>query len=166
MRRVVDADHEPVRRARPQLRQLEGEWRVAALMLAQLPAIEPRGGAPVGSAEHQEDALPPPCVGDGHRARVPTDVRAVRDTGERGAPGERHQDLTSRREGALGPSRALPLVAKVERKLPAAVEVDPLGALEIGARVLGEGNGIGVGGAEEQRGHPRRHAEAVAHEHG
>src|SRR6266850_3141383 len=35
---------------------------------------------------------------------------------------------------------ALAVVARVERELPTAVEIEPLGALEIGARVFGKWN--------------------------
>ncbi len=47
------------------------------------------------------------------------------------------------RQCATGPAGALSGVGTVEGELPAAVQVQPLRALEVGTRVLGEGLHIG-----------------------
>jgi len=51
---VVDADDELLARAEPRVLQLERKRSVAALVVAQLLAIEPRGGAPVRRAETRQ----------------------------------------------------------------------------------------------------------------
>src|ERR1051326_4990226 len=111
-------------------------------MLAELLAIEPGGRAPIGRTEHEEDAASPPRVRHGDRALVPSDVRAVRHAREGGAPGEGDENLMTRRDAVVRPAGIDTGVPAVERESPAAVQVEPLGALEIGARMLGERDGV------------------------
>ena len=158
MRPVVHSHDETPRLTGAKRRcQLEGEGRVAALMLTELLAVEPRGRAPIGRAEHEEDAAAAaqPCVGDRDRARVPADVGAVGNSGERRAPGEGDEDFMSDRKTRGRPLCAHALVARIERKLPMAVEVQPVGALEVWARMLRERHALArtLGGelAAEQR---------------
>src|SRR2546430_13100989 len=111
MRPVVDPHHEPVRLARPCVPQLEGNRRIAALMLADLPSVEPGGGTPIRGAEHDEHPAAAPRGRNGERASVPADVTAVGNAGKRRTPGERHENLSACRAGkALRPSGALALV--------------------------------------------------------
>ncbi len=81
------------------------------------------------------------------RGRDPLEF--VHFTRQRRAPGKRHQDLVSGRDPATRPALAFPAVRGVERELPVAVEIEPLRALKIGARMLGKWNAIG--GANEER---------------
>src|SRR5688572_11797682 len=57
--------------------ELEGERRVAALVVTELHAIEPGGRPPVRCADDQEHPLAAPRRGNLDRSLVPTDVRAV-----------------------------------------------------------------------------------------
>jgi hypothetical protein len=150
---VVHAHGQPLLRAGTgQLRQLELERRVAAPVFAQLGAVEPDGGVPVGGAHDQEHALSLPGRRDLDRARVPGDGRLVAHPRQRGSPGEGDRD----REGEarlrlLVPRLGQTLVGLVEAELPLTVQVDPPRALEIGARVLRQGDvRLRAGRAREQ----------------
>src|SRR6266576_2085220 len=101
--------------------------RAAALVLAQFLAVEPRGGAPVRCTEHEKHPSPAPGLRNGDIAGIRSDVSAIGNAGERRAPGERHHDL------------AFAAVLLPEPELPAAVQIEPFGALEVGARMFGEG---------------------------
>src|SRR5206468_5317362 len=154
VRRVVDSHDESPGLTGSSVRQLEGEWRVAALMLAQPLAIEPRGRLPVERAEREKHATSVPTVGGRNSAGIPPDVGAVRDTRQRRAPGKRHHDLAPRWKPAAWPALAFPAVLRIEGEPPAAVEVEPLRACEVGTRMLRKGNAVGCGtrdGDEERQ---------------
>src|SRR5439155_1051462 len=136
VRRIVHAYNEPLACAVARLFQLEGERGVAALVLAELLAVEPRRRPPVRRSENEKHPASAPGVGYGDVAGIRADVPAVRHAGERGAPRERHHDLTF-------------AAVLSEPELPAAVEIEPLCSLEIGARVFGERNTVRNGVAQE-----------------
>src|SRR5712664_2301075 len=136
--RVVHADDEPRSFAGTRACQLEGEWGVATLVLAQLVAIEPCGGAPVRRPEHEKHTAASPRLWHGDVAGVPPDVAAIGNPGEWRSPRERHEGLSSRGNATAGPAVAFATVVRIECELPAAVEIEPLGALEVGPWVFGK----------------------------
>ena len=139
VRAVVDADRDALRRTVARARrELDGERNVPALVLADLGTVEPDGGAPIGCADDQVDAPSAPALGDGDGTSIPADLRAVGHAGRRRAPRERHEDRPWRRKRSAAPAGALPLVALVEGEVPAAVQVRPLGTLEVGPGMLRE----------------------------
>ncbi len=124
MRRVVHAHGQSVRpRGTCGAGHLEREWRVATLMRADRHTVDPRRGAPVGGAEHHEDASPAPRGRDVDGARVPPDVGAVGNARQWGAPRERHEYLATSGEVGFHPARALTDVRRIEGKAPSPVEV-------------------------------------------
>src|SRR5829696_5172260 len=81
---VVDAQDDALRRARSRTsRKLDREGDVASLVLTDLRAVQPHGGAPVRRADDEKHSTPPPLLWDRDRARVPPDLRAVRNAGKR-----------------------------------------------------------------------------------
>ena len=155
MGRVVNADGECLRAARPgELRELERERRVAALVGAERIAIEPGGSAPIRGPDHQEDALALPVLRDHDALRIPADARGVADAGEWRRPREGNQDLAAARQLAIAPARLRALVRRVKRESPRAVEIQPLGAGKVGTGLFGQRNGVGclgVQGAGKER---------------
>src|SRR6266536_3495006 len=141
--RVIDPQDKQVPLSRPQVpRQLDFERDVAAAVRAERVAVEPGGSAPVGGADDEEDAAPTLQPTGGHLdgARVPADGRAVRNARERTPPGERDDDCAGPRKPAPGPAPALTRILGIELELPGAVEVLPVLPLEVGPRMLGEGD--------------------------
>src|SRR5206468_3255027 len=119
MRRVIDADDETVSVASTNVRrELEGEWRISALVLADALTVEPDRRAPVRRAEDDEDAPSTPASGNSNRARVPPEIAGVGDSRQRRAPRERHDDLARTGETSARPPRLLASVAAVEREAP------------------------------------------------
>src|SRR5256885_9255764 len=104
-------------------------------MLAELLAVEPGGRAPIAGAHDEEDTLAAPRLRHGDFARVPADVRAIGNAGERCAPREWNHDGAIAWKRATRPAQTQALVARIKRKAPAPVEIQPLGALEIGTGV-------------------------------
>src|SRR5438045_2632483 len=101
-RRVVDAKHESVRLPGLQVfRQLELKRDVAPVVRAEFLAVEPGGGAPVGGADHEEDAPSLPRSGYVNRPGIPADGGAVGHAREGTPPRERHDDRTGRRQPGL-----------------------------------------------------------------
>ena len=124
-----------------QLGQLELERRVAAGVRAELLPVEPAGRVVVGRADDEEHALALPLGRNGDVAPIPADVGLVLDARELAAPRKRHQYAL--RETVVIGGEPLVLqsgVLRVERELPAAVQVDPLGAFPVGARMLRKRN--------------------------
>ena len=158
-RRVIDPQREPLLLSLLHVSgQLELERDVAAFVRAEFLAVEPGGGAPVGGADHEEDAPPRPCGRHGDRPGVPGDDGAVRDPRQRAAPGEGHDDLPRRRELAARPAARLSRVRCIELELPGSVEVLPQVPLEVGAGMFGEGgphplspSPVGRGGTQGER---------------
>jgi len=140
VRRVVHAQDQPlVLPGLCDLRQLQLEGRVAPLVGADGLSVEPAARLPVGGAHHEEDPPPAPALRYPQRPRVPRDVGLVRDARQLRAPGERHLDPERKRLGGRSePALALARGVPVEAKGPLAVQVDPLRALEVGPRVLGQ----------------------------
>src|SRR6266516_2841836 len=117
MRGVVHTNHQTLWLARRCRLQLERKRSVAALVLAQFCAVEPDRGAPIAGAEHQEHALPPVV------------------------PGRGHGDLAGAGQVTAHPTCALAFIARIERESPPAVQVQPLGSLEVGPRMLRQRDG-------------------------
>src|SRR5436189_80603 len=82
IRSVVHADDELLAFAEPRVLQLERKRGVAALVLAQLLAVEPRGGAPVRRTEHEKHPSPAPGLRNGDIAGIRSDVPAIRNARE------------------------------------------------------------------------------------
>ena len=127
------------------LREIGGEGGEAAAMTGDLHAVGPDGRVLVDGLEAQDRAQPVPVGGDRDGAAVPDGLEevAVADAGGLGLGGEGHRDLVI--EGAIQQSALTPGVASVDLELPGAVEVQPGGALQLGARVLGARH-LGRGG--------------------
>src|SRR5207253_2841123 len=88
-RGVIDPEHEPLRLSGLcVLGQLELERDVATVVGAELLAVEPGGGAPVGCADHEEHPAPGPRRWHDDRPGIPGDDRAGGP-----APGKGHEDL-------------------------------------------------------------------------
>src|SRR5436190_18877900 len=126
-------------------------------MLAELLAIQPNAGTPVARTDDEKDPSAAPRIGDRERTRVPADIAAVRYHRERRAPGERHDNFACPRQRAAGPPECHAFIAGIERKAPATVEIEPLGALEVRSWMLGKGDRGSrgdrrdLGGAERQQ---------------
>ena len=140
-RHVVHPQDQRLVGARRRVRQFHLERRVTALVASERPAVEPHVGLPVGCADHEEHALALPLRRHPDRPRVPGNLRLVCDTGQLRPP--RVGDVDGQREragSALEPALPLTGVGGIEAEAPVAVQVDPLGAFEIGPRVLGQRN--------------------------
>src|SRR5215510_5153887 len=138
MRCVVDAHNQLVRSRLELMRQLERERRVAALILAELLAVQPGAGAPVARTHHQKNSFTAPGVGHRDLTRVPADVAAVRYARERRTPRERHNNLSGAGHRALLPPKAYAFIVRIEPKPPPPIEIEPLGALEIRSGMFGK----------------------------
>ena len=127
--RIPDGEGERLRLAPAhEFRQLELEGRVAAHVLAEVVAVERADRVMVGRAHDDEDALPLPRGRHRHRAAVVAVVGLhVVYARERRAPAERHGDLPVQPVGR-------------EAEVPRAVQVDPLRAHPVRARMLGKRN--------------------------
>ena len=143
-RHVVDADDEIVRRADLHVgREVMRKGGRAAEMDAGRNAIDVDLALEVDAAEVQEDLPALPGGGDADLAMVPhvLDEVGVADAREPALGAERHRDLAVEAlafvQGAPGVASRM---AEVEFEGPGAVEVDPVLALELRARVLGTGN--------------------------
>ena len=148
--RVVGLDHQRLALAEAHVFQFTLERSISALVGAGLDAVEPGGRLPVGGADHQEDAFAFPRLGDGDLASVPGDIALVLHLGEFGAPGEWDQD-TLVQGGAALVGQGLLCGCGIEGEGPVAVEVEPVGALEVRTRVLRQGNTDGFRGAGSQQ---------------
>ena len=122
-------------------RDLKLERSVAARMLSESTAVEPRSRIVVARTHHKKHALSLPCCGHRDVATVPADVRLVLHARERAAPGKRNDDrLVELRVICREPLLLHPGVRLVEREAPAAVEVQPLGAFPVRTRMLRKRN--------------------------
>jgi hypothetical protein len=140
-RRVIHPQHEPLLVSGLHvLGQLELERDVTAVVRAELLAVEPGGGAPVGGADHEEDAAPGPRCRHGNRPRVPADDGAVRNARQRATPREGHHDVARRRQLPAEPAARFARVRRIELELPGAVQVLPQVPLEVGPGMLGKGD--------------------------
>ena len=147
---IVGLDQQGLVLAEANVFQLALERSIAALMAAGLLAVEPGGRLPVGGADHQEDALAFPCLGDGDLTSVPSYVALVLHLGEFGAPGERDQD-TLVQGGATLVGQGLVRGCGIEGESPVAIEVEPFGALEIRTRMFRQRNVDGLRGAGAEK---------------
>ena len=68
--RVIDQDRQPVRSGREQIREVIDVRGGEAVLIAQRPIIEPRGGV-LGPFQEERDAFAPPIVRHGNVALVP-----------------------------------------------------------------------------------------------
>ena len=146
--RVAGADHDAHLVAGAEagdLGEVGGEGGEAAAVAGDLDAVRPDGRVLVHRLEAEDRAQALPVRGDGEGAAVPDGLEevAVADPGGRGLGREGHRDLVLERaaQQAALPAR----VAAVDLELPGPVEVQPGGALQLGARVLGAGH-VGCGG--------------------
>src|SRR5207247_9980175 len=145
-RRIVDPEYESLLLPGLQVRrQLELERDIAPVVEPELPAVEPRRRAPVGGADHEEDAPPPPAGGHLDCSSIPTDVGAVRNARERAPPGKRDDDGARRRQPAAEPLSRLTFILRIELELPEPVQILPLLPLEVGPGVLGQGDRHALG---------------------
>ncbi len=99
-----------------------------------LPVVDPHGGAPVARAEVELDAPAVPAGRHHEGALVPELVvrgDAALDAGERRLGDERHPDLLRERGGPAG-------VRRGHGEVPDAVQIRPVGAGELRARILGQ----------------------------
>ena len=120
------------------------EWCVAALVGGDVTTVEVDLGVPFAGTDDEEDALVAPSAWNDNIASIITLVAFVGNTGKGRSPSEGDNDLVV--EGGCDVIFGCVLATfGIECELPGAVEVNPVGALEIGTRMLGERNGLGYG---------------------
>lgn len=113
------------------------ELVVAALVPGGLGAVDVHLGSPVDGAEVEPQPLAgadPPAGGDGERAAVPHPVLVPFEAGELGLHGVRDEDALG---GVPADGRAFARCGGGE--LPTSVEIAPVGAGQLRARILGVG---------------------------
>ena len=123
------------------------EWCVAALVGGDVTTVEVDLGVPFAGTDDEEDALVAPSAWNDDIAGIVTLVAFVGDTGKGRAPTERDGDLVVE-VGCDAIFCGVLATFGIERELPGAVEVDPVGAFEVGTRMLGERDGLGDGGRD------------------
>jgi len=90
-------------------------------------------------AEAEPDALPAPAVRQRELAPIPCDafVLGVANPAEFAFPSVGHANRAGVGTGQRVPFLAKPHILRVELELPRAIQRLPLGAFEVGARMLG-----------------------------
>ena len=154
---VAGPHHHPDLGAGPAGSEVGGEGGEAAAVPADLDAVDPDGGVVVDRAEVQQQ----PPVRPRHRhldgAGVPDGLQEVGapDAGCGRLGRERHRDPLGELPVQQSPLQAA--VALIDLELPPAVEVHPLRAHALRARMLGTGQGFGPGRGPN-RDHSRDHS--------
>ena len=123
------------------------EGSVATLVGGDVTTVEVDLGVPFAGTDDEEDALVAPSAWNDDIAGIVTLVAFVGDTGKGRAPTERDGDLVVE-VGCDAIFCGVLATFGIERELPGAVEVDPVGAFEVGTRMLGERDGLGDGGRD------------------
>ena len=106
--------------------------------------IEPSHRQPITGADDDEDALALPFGGHANRPAIPSDIGLAVHARKRRAPWKGHRDRQGKLDVAIRPVLAHAGVFRVEAEVPRAVEIHPLGPLEIGSRMLGQGDITGL----------------------
>lgn len=123
------------------------EGSIAALVGGDVTTVEVDLGVPFAGTDDKEDALVAPSAWNDDIASIIALVAFVGDTGKGRAPTEGDGNLVV--EGGCDVILGCILTTiGIECELPGAVEVNPVGALEIGTRMLGERDGLGDGGRD------------------
>ena len=120
---------------------LDFEGRIAALVGGDVSAVEVDLGVPVAGTDDEEDAPIAPRTRDEDVAGIVAAVAIVGYAREGRAPAEGDGDLLVEGGGGAILGGILATLG-VEGELPGAVEVDPVGTLEVGTRVFGERDGL------------------------
>ena len=136
---IVGLDQQLLGLAETDPGQFALEGRVPALVRTNLTAVQPGRRLPVGGSDHQEYALALPLSRDRYLPPVPRHVAFVLHPGEFRPPGKWHRDAPVHRLERPA-SQSLGGRGAVEGERPVAVEVEPLGALEVRARMLRQGH--------------------------
>ena len=123
------------------------EGCVSALMGGDVSAVEVDFGIPIACSDDEEDSLVAPSARNEDIAGIVALVAFVGYTGERRTPSEGDINLVVEGGGDVILGSVLATFG-IERELPGAVEVDPVGSLEVGTRMLGERNGLGDCGCD------------------